>query len=126
MYGFRKWHKEIQPITDETARFEQEQGWSIGSLVGPGDRRRGAPLVLRRGKPSDVLQKLIKETGAKSVYWNRCYEPWRIRRDRDIKQELAHAANLTGQAERSLVAAPDDECLITNLFDHDAGGFQQF
>lgn len=35
----------------------------------------GAKLVLRSGPAVEVLQKLIKETGATQVVWSRCYEP---------------------------------------------------
>lgn len=45
-------------------------------------------LCFARGDAGEILQKLVKETGATSVYWNRCYEPWRIHRDKKIKTEL--------------------------------------
>ena len=32
-------------------------------------------LILRKGHFLDVLEQLIKESGAKAVYWNRRYEP---------------------------------------------------
>src|SRR6516162_11858782 len=40
--------------------------------------KRGAPLVLRRGEAGVVLERLIAETRAETVFWNRCYEPWAI------------------------------------------------
>lgn len=45
-------------------------------------------LCLEAGDAKEVLQKLIDETKADSVYWNRCYEPWRIKRDSEIKKQL--------------------------------------
>ena len=45
-------------------------------------------LILRQGNAKDVLDDIIKETGANAVYWNRCYEPWRMQRDKDIKAHL--------------------------------------
>lgn len=51
-------------------------------------KEKGGQLILRRGRPLDVLEKLIKETGATAVYWNRCYEPYVIARDRQIKEFL--------------------------------------
>lgn len=45
-------------------------------------------LVLKCGKADEVLPELIKETNAKAVYWNRCYEPWRVKRDKAIKETL--------------------------------------
>ncbi len=32
-----------------------------------------------------IIPALIKESGVKTIYWNRCYEPWRIDRDKEIK-----------------------------------------
>jgi len=49
---------------------------------------RGAQLVLRAGRARDVLDDLIRETGADAVFWNRCYEPFAIARDKDMKSLL--------------------------------------
>ncbi len=46
-------------------------------------------LCLYQGDPLTVLQEIIQRTGATGVYWNRCYEPWRIKRDQHIKTYLA-------------------------------------
>lgn len=48
----------------------------------------GHSLVLRQGKPLEVLKQLIAETGASAVYWSRCYEPASLDRDTLIKREL--------------------------------------
>lgn len=45
-------------------------------------------MVFRRGKAGDELDALIEKSDAKAVFWNRCYEPWRIARDKDIKGAL--------------------------------------
>ncbi len=45
-------------------------------------------LILQKGDAAKIIPELVKETGAKGVYWNRCYEPWRIKRDKAIKQQL--------------------------------------
>ncbi|ARN80418.1 cryptochrome/photolyase family protein [Methylocystis bryophila] len=49
---------------------------------------RGVPLVLRRGSSELALFSLLGETKAQSVYWNRLYEPWAVRRDGEIKARL--------------------------------------
>ncbi|MGE9294943.1 MAG: cryptochrome/photolyase family protein [Puniceicoccales bacterium] len=46
-------------------------------------------LVLRQGKSQAELAKLIDETGADAVYWNRRYEPAIIERDKRIKDDLS-------------------------------------
>lgn len=45
-------------------------------------------LVFEQGDPATILYDILRETGADAVYWNRCYEPWRIKRDKKIKQQL--------------------------------------
>lgn len=51
-------------------------------------KKLGLTLILKRGKAADIIPDLIKETRAKSVYWNRNYEPWSINRDKDMKENL--------------------------------------
>lgn len=43
-------------------------------------------LCLFRGNPEDILQKLVDEHDISAIYWNRCYEPWRLARDSEIKR----------------------------------------
>src|SRR5579872_2637854 len=38
-------------------------------------RKHGSRLIVRRGPALETLRKLIKETGATAVFWNRRYEP---------------------------------------------------
>lgn len=45
-------------------------------------------LVILRGDPRDHLPKLARETQAQCVCWNRCYEPYAIARDTQIKRRL--------------------------------------
>lgn len=45
-------------------------------------------LHLEKGDASKIIPSLAKKTGAKHVYWNRCYEPWCIQRDKHIKETL--------------------------------------
>ena len=40
------------------------------------------------GDPLEILLDLLGRFNIKDVYWNRCYEPWRIQRDTHIKEEL--------------------------------------
>ena len=45
-------------------------------------------LNVYRGNAETILLELAKRHEAKAVYWNRCYEPWRIDRDARIKEQL--------------------------------------
>jgi len=45
-------------------------------------------LLFFCGDATTILPELIRSVKAKDVYWNRCFEPWRIRRDTMIKETL--------------------------------------
>ncbi len=78
---------------------EEEGGWAPGGAsqwwlneslqalsedLGEFDAR----LTLRSGSALSVLRRLIAETGADAVFWNRRYEPAARRRDAEIKRSL--------------------------------------
>ena len=60
--------------------------WLHHSLVAL--RKDLGHLVLARGNAQDVLPALVKQANAGAVYWNRCYEPHAIERDRHLKATL--------------------------------------
>ncbi|MGB5353835.1 MAG: deoxyribodipyrimidine photo-lyase, partial [Woeseia sp.] len=45
-------------------------------------------LYVTRGKADAVIPELVKQFTASAVFWNRCYEPWRIARDTPLKKSL--------------------------------------
>ncbi len=45
-------------------------------------------LACFRGDAASIMAALVKSTKAAAVYWNRCYEPWRMERDSRIKAAL--------------------------------------
>lgn len=47
-----------------------------------------ARLTIARGKSLVVLQKLLKDTGARAVFWNRRFDPFGIARDAKIETAL--------------------------------------
>jgi len=49
---------------------------------------KGSRLILRSGDALEVLQALIKETGADAVYWSRLYDPQATTRDARVKETL--------------------------------------
>lgn len=48
----------------------------------------GGHMAFRKGKADEILPQILEESGAQAVFWNRCYEPWRISRDQKIKTHL--------------------------------------
>jgi deoxyribodipyrimidine photo-lyase len=53
-------------------------------------KKHGVQLILRAGKPLEELQKLVKETGADAVTWNRCYEPYVLARNKTVAETLTN------------------------------------
>jgi deoxyribodipyrimidine photo-lyase len=45
----------------------------------------GSRLMIKKGNALEILLELIEETGAKSVYWSRAYDPIAISRDKIVK-----------------------------------------
>lgn len=60
----------------------------------------GLQLILRQGNPLDIILQLANELSIHDIYWNRCYEPKTIQRDKKIKENLEkngiHATSFNG------------------------------
>jgi len=88
---------------------ESSGSWSMGSAsrwwlhcsLQKLEQQLNGHLRLFCGNAVDILQQLTTELGTQRVFWNRCYEPWRIARDRRIKESL----NLAGVAAQSFNAS---------------------
>ena len=65
-------------------------------------------LRIFQGDASEILPQLVKETGAKTVTWNRCYEPWRIQRDKKILTGLKESGVEVISRNGSLLWEPWD------------------
>ena len=81
--------------------------WLHNSLQALNDKLDGKLLVLK-GDPVRLLPALAVASGAKKLYWNRCYEPWRIARDTAIKTELVRQGLNVESHNGSLLWEPWD------------------
>ena len=63
-------------------------------------------LSLYQGNPLQTLLDIIDRFEIDVVYWNRCYEPWRIKRDTQIKAELESKGVLVKTFNGSLLWEP--------------------
>lgn len=45
-------------------------------------------LAIFKGNPIDILKNIIANNEVSAIHWNRCYEPWRVTRDKAIKEKL--------------------------------------
>ena len=63
-------------------------------------------LNLYKGNATDILADLHERFQIKSVYWNRCYEPWRISRDKTLKASFELQAIPVYSFNASLLQEP--------------------
>src|SRR5579859_1063631 len=63
-------------------------------------------LLLLRGNPANILQDLARRVNADGVWWNRCYEPYAIARDRQIKGALRAAGLAANSCNSALLFEP--------------------
>jgi deoxyribodipyrimidine photo-lyase len=63
-------------------------------------------LRFLRGDALELLTRLADRVNAAGIFWNRCYEPWRIDRDRRIKTELKNNGRAVASFNGSLLFEP--------------------
>lgn len=63
-------------------------------------------MIFAAGSAAEILPELIQKTGARGVYWNRCYEPATIARDKKIKETLAQGGTQTHSFNANLLYEP--------------------
>lgn len=81
--------------------------WLHHSLNSLNDRLNGH-LHVFKGNPKDILLSLTEKYDIEDVYWNRCYEPWNVTRDKQIKQALKAAGKKGHSFNGSLLWEPWD------------------
>ncbi len=71
-------------------------------------RARGSRLVVRHGRPLDILRDLVDISGATGVTWNRDYTPFARRRDARVAAMLRSRNVVVVEAEDAVILGPDD------------------
>ncbi|GAA5317563.1 MAG: deoxyribodipyrimidine photo-lyase [Candidatus Pelagadaptatus aseana] len=105
-------HDQLLPIyvldddsADEVAMGGASRWWLHHSLQSLNSDLIGT-LQFFRGDASVILRELCQRHNVTHVYWNRCYEPWRIDRDREIKTELLEQGIHAESFNASLLQEP--------------------
>ncbi len=81
------------------------RAWLHGSLQAL-DRSLEGRLQLFSGDARAIIATLVESLPIDAVYWNRCYEPWRIERDAQIKAALAERGVAAHSYNASLLWEP--------------------
>lgn len=69
-------------------------------------QERGVQLIFKRGNPLHILKSLVHETKACGIYWNRCYVPYAIHRDKEIKTSFKNEGIPCESFNGSLLVEP--------------------
>ncbi|MGY0217291.1 cryptochrome/photolyase family protein [Endozoicomonadaceae bacterium StTr2] len=75
---------------------DEETSWSMGGAskvwlhhaLQDLDKSLQGNLLCLQGNAASLIPELVKQYKIESVFWNRCYEPWRIHRDIQLKSSL--------------------------------------
>lgn len=97
-------------ILDDTNYGEWEMGgaskvWLHHSLVALNQKLENN-LIFRKGNPITILTELVNFHKIDNIYWNRCYEPWQIDRDKKIKKIFEDQAIKVKSYNSSLLWEP--------------------
>lgn len=97
-------------IWDETTPIEWLPGgaskWWLHKSLESLDRSMGGNLQLFKGDAAFVLNKLCRTENVNQVVWNRCYDPYSITRDSQLKKQLAESQISTKSFNGSLLWEP--------------------
>ena len=79
--------------------------WLHHSLTALNESLQGTLLVLR-GDALTLLPSLARQLNVTQIVWNRCYEPWRVQRDKRIKEQLLQQGTAAYSFNGSLLWEP--------------------
>ncbi len=60
--------------------------WWLHNSLTKLNKSLDSKLCFFRGNPIDILDEINKQFEISNIFWSRCYEPWRIKRDKKIKK----------------------------------------
>ena len=84
---------------------EASRFWLHHSLTSL-DKSLDENLSIYQGNPLEIILEIINRLNIEEIYWNRCYEPWRTKRDMHIKKELESKGIKVNSLNGSLLWEP--------------------
>lgn len=101
----------VYVLDDDSAgdwRMGAASRWWLHASLASLDEALAGHLVLLTGNAAEVIPELVEALDATAVFWNRCYEPWRIARDTRIKAALRKRSVSVHSTNGSLLWEPPD------------------
>ena len=105
-------HSHVLPIyiLDDYNAAEHKMGgasrWWLHHSLCALNRALDGRLHVYQGDAQTILKQITAQGKITAVYWNRCYEPWRIARDEKIKKFLKNRNICTESYQASLLWEP--------------------
>ncbi|MBI1263010.1 MAG: deoxyribodipyrimidine photo-lyase [Rhizobiales bacterium] len=95
-------------LDDKVMKGGASRWWLQGSLEALAEAlaKSGATLVLRRGDAAEEITRLVSETKAGAICWNRCYDPVSTARDARLKEHFKSQGLEVQSFNGSLLAEP--------------------
>ncbi len=85
-------HGAVLPVyildTDELSKMGSASQWWLHHSLNALNESLDNTLNVYVGSSKNILLEILQKNAIQAVYWNRCYEPWRIENDSLIKAEL--------------------------------------
>ena len=81
----------IYILDDENAKefaMGSASRWWLHHSLQALNKSLGGNLLFFKGNPEEIFKQLLENHDISYISWNRCYEPWRIDRDKKIKKGL--------------------------------------
>ena len=78
----------LDDINSNDNKMGEASRWWLHHSLSNLNKKLGGKISFYNGDPKEIFNKLSEQYDVKSIYWNRCYEPWRIKRDKDLKKRF--------------------------------------
>lgn len=102
--------EEIIPVyiydTSEFGNIGAASRWWLHHSLAELSNQLNDNLLLAAGSPLEILKQLCQQHNVSTIVWNRCYEPWQIKRDSQIKSELTELGITVKSFNGSLLWEP--------------------
>ena len=97
-------------VLDDVSPGRWRQGsasrWWLHRSLTALDKSLDHGLCVLNGNAVELIPMLAAETGATAIFWNRCYEPWNVASDEQIRSTLVEDGCSVETFNGSLIAEP--------------------
>lgn len=103
-------HDSTKAARDHSGNWEPGEAsrwWLYHSLQALNVKLEGH-LYCHAGDPVSILASVAAATGAKRIFWNRCYEPWRTQQDKLLQKKLGTEGYEIRIFKGSLLREPEE------------------